>query len=326
MKSTINLIHVHPYEHHHCDFFEMPCSKSAKKVSVVAFPLDSSVFLAGNKFGDVLVASTVACDNAGPETLLGHYCSILTSVSLSCTGSLLATTDRDAKVRVSVMPKEPMKGGHNIQSYCFGHTKFVTCSAFIGASDEILLTGSGDGTVKVWNPQDGSMLCSVSVGSAEGGGEGENVPVVLSIVPSKDGKHAVVVVDGEASIRILAVDAAAGTAAICARCTLHDFPMITDLAIDSDGKFWLAGGPVGSEGTSALVACAELSADGQMALCDPQPLTAEAKAQLQKCSVSPADVQPSSHLPAYLDKKPFNSNDDKRRRRAPKTEGDDDDA
>lgn len=41
------------------------------------------------------------------------------------------------------------QGAPNIQSYCLGHTAFAACSAFVGTdSRELLLSGSGDGTVR----------------------------------------------------------------------------------------------------------------------------------------------------------------------------------
>ena len=137
-------------------------------------------------------AGLAAGQQQEPEILLGHYCAIITSMSLSAGGRMLATTDRcaaacpltctaalslpgcaccccwvatttgtlppaclpalvhllpptlhclalpsrafccrrDQRVRVSLMPADPMAGAHEIQSYCFGHSAFVACCAF----------------------------------------------------------------------------------------------------------------------------------------------------------------------------------------------------
>lgn len=80
--------------------------RAPKKINLVNFSADGDAVFAANKFGDILVAATEAVPE-GPaqfNVLLGHYCSVLTSLSLSSDGRLLATTDRDAKLRVSVMP------------------------------------------------------------------------------------------------------------------------------------------------------------------------------------------------------------------------------
>lgn len=40
--------------------------------------------------------------------LLGHFCSIITALCVSPDGSLVATCDRDGKVRVSNLPQNPL--------------------------------------------------------------------------------------------------------------------------------------------------------------------------------------------------------------------------
>ena len=70
-----------------------------------------------------------------PELLLGHFCSILTSLCVSPSGKFVVSTDRDKKARVSLLPAEPLAGAHEIQSYCLGHTNFPTCSAFVAQPD-----------------------------------------------------------------------------------------------------------------------------------------------------------------------------------------------
>lgn len=40
-------------------------------------------------------------------------------------------------MRVSIVPADPMAGAHEIQSYCLGHTSFVTCSAFVQQGDQV---------------------------------------------------------------------------------------------------------------------------------------------------------------------------------------------
>lgn len=41
--------------------------------------------------------------------LLGHFCSIVTSLCLSADGKLIVSTDRDGKVRVSNLPADPLQ-------------------------------------------------------------------------------------------------------------------------------------------------------------------------------------------------------------------------
>ena len=91
-----------------------PCSKVPKKVTCCCFTADGAHVLAADKFGDVLVAaaqrpaSLPAGQAQEPETLLGHYCAILTSLSLSSDGRLLATTDRcAATARAAALLRRP---------------------------------------------------------------------------------------------------------------------------------------------------------------------------------------------------------------------------
>jgi len=299
--------------------------KSPKKIGVVGFSGDGRVFIAGNKFGDVLVSTTAvptdgdkACSS---ETLLGHYCSILTSLSVSKSGELVATTDRDSKVRVSVMPEDPMQGAHEIKSYCFGHTNFASCSAFVSGADgsetEMLLTGGGDGTVRLWNPVEGKQVCVIKVCEYDKNiDKKKHILPVLAVQPSKDCRHAVVVVDGESAIRVLALDLPGNTMNACQICTLSDLPVVTDMCMDAFGRFWFVGGPIGAEETSAIVVCASLSPEGHLELCDPQPIPVEAKVQLERCSSNRSDVQPIRVLPTYLSRKPYNPEErDKRARK-----------
>ena len=40
---------------------------------------------------------------------MGHFCSIITSLTVSPDGRFIVSTDRDHKIRVSVMPAQPMQ-------------------------------------------------------------------------------------------------------------------------------------------------------------------------------------------------------------------------
>jgi tRNA (guanine-N(7)-)-methyltransferase subunit TRM82 len=137
----------------------------------------------GDKFGDVSVATaapTAAAEApAGqprePAPLLGHMQAIVTSALVLPGDGLLVTTDRDAKVRVSVLPADPLGGSYQIQAYCMGHREFAGCAVAVpapGGGDgpargAKLLTGGGDGAVKLWDPVSGKLLGSYGAVSEE---------------------------------------------------------------------------------------------------------------------------------------------------------------
>jgi hypothetical protein len=187
-----------------------------KKLCAACFSDDGEHALFANKFGDVHALATTTPppahapapgsnptandDDAAPEDaaaggatfLLGHCCSIITDACVLPGTNLVCTSDRDHKVRVSVLPTTaPLaEGSHEIQSFCHGHTAFVACVAStLGSKDAPgragkIVTGGGDGTVRLWNAEDGVMLDAVTLaephadeeqqgGGGDVGGEGE---------------------------------------------------------------------------------------------------------------------------------------------------------
>ncbi|KAK8506218.1 hypothetical protein V6N11_059772 [Hibiscus sabdariffa] len=147
---------------------------SEKRVSAVAISNDGLHVCFADKFGVVWVVDlpgfdgTKASLNQKAVPLLAHYCSIITSLEFSPDGRFIVSADRDFKIRVTVFPKKPLDGAHEIQSFCLGHTEFVSCLAFICTPDSpqgILVSGGGDSTVRMWDIISGSLLDTCEVGT-----------------------------------------------------------------------------------------------------------------------------------------------------------------
>nr|VDD53611.1 unnamed protein product [Brassica oleracea] len=146
---------------------------SEKRVTAVAISSDDSYVCYADKFGVVWVVNLdginegkVLPSKKGVQ-LLCHYCSIITSLEFSPDGRYILSADRDFKIRVTVFPKKPLQGAHEIQSFCLGHTEFVTCITFVQNSEltqGYLMSGSGDSSVRLWDITSGSLLdtCDVS--------------------------------------------------------------------------------------------------------------------------------------------------------------------
>ncbi|EFJ27551.1 hypothetical protein SELMODRAFT_441617 [Selaginella moellendorffii] len=154
------------------DTFSWKCSKTIpvnKKTSAVAFSRDGQWLLVADKFGVVYVIPTLAHDksdtNEEPAQLLAHCCSIITSLETSPCGKFVVTADRDYKIRVSVLPKNPMLGAYEIQSFCLDHTSFVSCLAFVGdgSSEALLVSGGGDSTIRLWDHVSGHLLDTINI-------------------------------------------------------------------------------------------------------------------------------------------------------------------
>merc|ERR1719209_2382994 len=104
--------------------------------------------LVADKRGDVYLFSTEK-EKEG-ELLLGHL-SMLLDLRITLDSKFVITADRDEKIRVSNFPNS-----YNIHNYCLGHGDFVTSLGIL--SEDFLLSGSGDGTVRVWRFLEGTEV------------------------------------------------------------------------------------------------------------------------------------------------------------------------
>lgn len=150
--------------------------RSEKRVSAVSFCSDGQFLIFADKFGVVWVTTTINADNLNckidkAEPLLAHCCSIITGLEISPCGRLIATADRDFKIRVSIFPKNPLGGAHEIQSFCLGHRNFVSCISFLGGEadcKELIVSGGGDATVCLWHCMTGQLLDTFETGAVVG--------------------------------------------------------------------------------------------------------------------------------------------------------------
>lgn len=141
---------------------------SPKKFSSLTW-VDGSSVLAANKYGDV---TCVDVREGGKEReMMGHFCSIVLSLEVGEERDgkrLLSSTDRDGKVRVTTLDMGRLHDAgynHEIQSFCLGHTSYVSGGVFAeGGKKALLVTGGGDG-VRVWDPVDGQQQSERANGS-----------------------------------------------------------------------------------------------------------------------------------------------------------------
>lgn len=116
----------------------------------IAFPIPKESTV------DSMAEDEVTHKSTPRRMLLGHTASMLTglkvvpSSSLENQKQLLLTADRDEKVRVSYFPES-----HITHGYLLGHSAFISAMDAIGGEDgngrSLCLTGSGDGTVRLWD-------------------------------------------------------------------------------------------------------------------------------------------------------------------------------
>ena len=137
------------------------CRTVAKKVSAGDFGRKSDFVVVADRFGDVYrIPITAAPEEAVIQPILGHFCSIITSLIVLDDNRRLVTCDRDGVARLSILPETQSEGSYVIQHFFMGHTKFISSAAVLNWNGRSLLaTGGGDGLILLFDIETGER-CS----------------------------------------------------------------------------------------------------------------------------------------------------------------------
>uniref|UniRef100_A0A0D3FP09 Uncharacterized protein n=1 Tax=Oryza barthii TaxID=65489 RepID=A0A0D3FP09_9ORYZ len=181
---------------------------SEKRVSAVAISNDGTYVTFADKFGVIWLVTMgesggeqEPTDNK-PVSIFGHYCSIITSMKFSPDGRFIATADRDFKIRITSLPKKPLRGAHEIQtlyralpSHAFQKVRAFFCLE----------------AVRLWDYINGCLLdtCQVrdKVGELLEPNETEdNNLSVADICPTNDGSLVAVAIQSLNGVMLLACD------------------------------------------------------------------------------------------------------------------------
>jgi len=120
-----------------------------RKVSSLTFTHKNQLIVA-DKAGDCYTYSFLTSSEEKGKLILGHLSYIL-DVVITHEDKFVITSERDEKIRVSRFPN-----AYNIHNFCLGHTEFVTSLSLL--SPNLLLSGSGDATIRLWNFIEGQQL------------------------------------------------------------------------------------------------------------------------------------------------------------------------
>ena len=227
------------------------CARLPKKACAAAFAAGGAVAAFADKFGDVHALPVTArtekarSENARTEDatnargptdaqaslesdeatyLFGHCCSIITDACACDETRLLATADRDFKIRVARLPEDTTAifdraiGVPEIQSFCHGHAAFVACVAPVPGRAQIV-SGGGDGAARLWRCEDGAPLGAATLApprtkKASGDDDPDQPGPERDDTRDESSKRAMIVT-GEAPRE--SVDAPAVTAMVAAR-------------------------------------------------------------------------------------------------------------
>ncbi|KAM9364113.1 tRNA (guanine-N(7)-)-methyltransferase non-catalytic subunit wdr4 isoform 1-T1 [Pholidichthys leucotaenia] len=206
-----------------------------RRCTSLVFSQAEDQLLVADKSGDVYSFSVAEPQREG-DLKMGHL-SMLLAVTLSPDDQFIITADRDEKIRVS-----HLRSPHNIQSFCLGHTQFVSSLQIPHGHPSWLLSGSGDGTLRLWEYESGQSLQSWDLGqlgetAQSEAAEHEN-PTVCRISSSPDGHHVAVQCEGSSTLHFFTLHQD-DAEKLRPHSTLALPHRLLDVSFDPVGRLWV---------------------------------------------------------------------------------------
>lgn len=203
-----------------------------RRCTALVFTQAEDRLIVADKSGDVYSLS-VKEPLQEPQLQLGHLSMVL-DVTMSLDDRFIVTCDRDEKIRVSLL-----KSPYNIQSFCLGHQQFVSALLIPAGSSHSLLSGSGDGTVKLWDFISGGRLQSVDLREQFKPEEEGQRLTVSRMVSSPDGRHLAVQCEKVMGIQLFRLEQSEGGATLRPHSLLPFTHCPLDLTFDPEGRLWV---------------------------------------------------------------------------------------
>ncbi|KAM4731854.1 tRNA (guanine-N(7)-)-methyltransferase non-catalytic subunit wdr4 isoform 1-T2 [Anableps anableps] len=207
----------------------------SRRCTSLVFSQAEDELLVADKSGDVYSFSVVEPEKDG-ELKMGHL-SMLLAVTISADDQYIITADRDEKIRVS-----HHRSPYNIQSYCLGHHQFVSTLEIPSGHPHWLLSGSGDGTVKLWEFESGRNLQSWDLRQLEDNPSSDTAKekniAVFRVSSSPDGRDVAVLCEGVMKVYIFTLDQTSHEK-LGLHSKLQLFHRPLDIGFDMEGRLWV---------------------------------------------------------------------------------------
>lgn len=194
----------------------------SRRCTVLTFTKDEQDVLVADKWGDVFRFSVTDPQKEG-LLLLGHL-SMLLDILTTKGDKYVVTTDRDNKIRISEYPNS-----YNIHTYCLHHTEYVSSVVYY-EDPEILLSGSGDGTIVIWD-LNGKVVSQTTCS------EGEETLPIKKLEWEKDLKLLSVIFFNSPVIQLYML--AADSMSLCRQRDIELTSPVWDACFDRNGQLWV---------------------------------------------------------------------------------------
>ncbi|KFO85601.1 tRNA (guanine-N(7)-)-methyltransferase non-catalytic subunit WDR4, partial [Buceros rhinoceros silvestris] len=188
--------------------------------------------LIADKSGDVYSYS-ITEPQADGKLELGHL-SLLLDVVLSPDDRYILTADRDEKIRVSLT-----KAPYSIVSYCLGHREFVSKILVIPNYPDLLVSASGDSTLRLWEYKSGEEVycCDLSSVCASETSKTDQKYPVSRITYCCQGGYVAILCDCIPAVYIFQLDAVAQQ--LVYRQQMSWKHKVWDIAFEETGDLWI---------------------------------------------------------------------------------------
>lgn len=215
--------------------FQRPVARKSIQVRMCA---TRDTVLVADRSGDVYSFNLDDPDDTGGKLIIGRLSMVLDMV-IGDQDNFLAVSDRDEKIQVSCYPN-----CYNIRTFCLGHTQFVTCLALLPGPPELLVSGSGDGTIRTWCPETGRQLHRYEIdvekqaGDIKEKADDNRKPAVKRIALQPLGTTMACLIDEVPEVLLLGWQ---GAEAGWSRLQSLAVPCApADITFDDDGRLWVA--------------------------------------------------------------------------------------